>query len=353
MRTPSHYFRYAAVALISAALIGSGVPTAALADDTSDLESLQNTAIEANEKLDEEQQKLDALQSQIDENNQQVQEIEDKLPQLRQNAASAISTSYKLHQNSNSLLSMIFSSKDFNEVLNLINSLNRVMASSTQDINNLVNVEQELQTKQAELTQEKTDEEQQVKVAKDASDQAQAAVDAALQKAAEGKAEREAAYEAAQAAGQQDQTITQIDQATKNSNDSNLNNSNPNNSDQQSSGNSTGNSAGNNADNSAMNSGSASGGFTYVEASMYGSGDGLMGNRTANGDTLTPTSMGIAMKTMPLGTIVELTYSGRTCRAIVNDRGPYAGNRQIDLQPAVASALGFSGVGTVGYRVVS
>ncbi|QUC04821.1 RlpA-like double-psi beta-barrel domain-containing protein [Atopobium sp. oral taxon 416] len=348
MRTPSHYFRYAAVALISAALIGSGVPTAALADDTSDLESLQNTAIEANEKLDEEQQKLDALQSQIDENNQQVQEIEDKLPQLRQNAASAISTSYKLHQNSNSLLSMIFSSKDFNEVLNLINSLNRVMASSTQDINNLVNVEQELQTKQAELTQEKTDEEQQVKVAKDASDQAQAAVDAALQKAAEGKAEREAAYEAAQAAGQQDQTITQIDQATKNSNDSN-----PNNSNQQSSGNSTGNSAGNNADNSAMNSGSASGGFTYVEASMYGSGDGLMGNRTANGDTLTPTSMGIAMKTMPLGTIVELTYSGRTCRAIVNDRGPYAGNRQIDLQPAVASALGFSGVGTVGYRVVS
>ena len=348
MRTPSHYFRYAAVALISAALIGSGVPTAALADDTSDLESLQNTAIEANEKLDEEQQKLDALQSQIDENNQQVQEIEDKLPQLRQNAASAISTSYKLHQNSNSLLSMIFSSKDFNEVLNLINSLNRVMASSTQDINNLVNVEQELQTKQAELTQEKTDEEQQVKVAKDASDQAQAAVDAALQKAAEGKAEREAAYEAAQAAGQQDQTIMQIDQATKNSN-----NSNPNNSNQQSSGNSTGNSAGNNADNSAMNSGSASGGFTYVEASMYGSGDGLMGNRTANGDTLTPTSMGIAMKTMPLGTIVELTYSGRTCRAIVNDRGPYAGNRQIDLQPAVASALGFSGVGTVGYRVVS
>ncbi|MFC2648061.1 MAG: RlpA-like double-psi beta-barrel domain-containing protein [Coriobacteriaceae bacterium] len=348
MRTPSHYFRYAAVALISAALIGSGVPTAALADDTSDLESLQNTAIEANEKLDEEQQKLDALQSQIDENNQQVQEIEDKLPQLRQNAASAISTSYKLHQNSNSLLSMIFSSKDFNEVLNLINSLNRVMTSSTQDINNLVNVEQELQTKQAELTQEKTDEEQQVKVAKDASDQAQAAVDAALQKAAEGKAEREAAYEAAQAAGQQDQTITQIDQATKNSNDSNLNNSN-----QQSSGNSTGNSAGNNADNSAMNSGSASGGFTYVEASMYGSGDGLMGNRTANGDTLTPTSMGIAMKTMPLGTIVELTYSGRTCRAIVNDRGPYAGNRQIDLQPAVASALGFSSVGTVGYRVVS
>lgn len=347
MRTPSHYFRYAAVALISAALIGSGVPTAALADDTSDLESLQNTAIEANEKLDEEQQKLDALQSQIDENNQQVQEIEDKLPQLRQNAASAISTSYKLHQNSNSLLSMIFSSKDFNEVLNLINSLNRVMASSTQDINNLVNVEQELQTKQAELTQEKTDEEQQVKVAKDASDQAQAAVDAALQKAAEGKAEREAAYEAAQAAGQQDQTITQIDQATKNSN-----NSNPNNSNQQSSGNSTGNNADNNADNSAMNSGSASGGFTYVEASMYGSGDGLMGNRTANGDTLTPTSMGIAMKTMPLGTIVELTYSGRTCRAIVNDRGPYAGNRQIDLQPAVASALGFSGVGTVGYRVV-
>ena len=67
---------------------------------------------------------------------------------------------------------------------------------------------------------------------------------------------------------------------------------------------------------------------------------------------VSPTSMGIAMKYMPLGTVVELSYNGSTCTAVVNDRGPYVGNRQIDLQPAVAASLGFEGLGTVGYRVV-
>jgi hypothetical protein len=51
-------------------------------------------------------------------------------------------------------------------------------------------------------------------------------------------------------------------------------------------------------------------------------------------------SMGVAMRTMPLGTVVEITYGDATVRATVNDRGPYSGNRQIDLQPAVAEALG-------------
>lgn len=93
--------------------------------------------------------------------------------------------------------------------------------------------------------------------------------------------------------------------------------------------------------------------FTWVETSEYGEGDGLMGSGTASGAVVTTTSMGIAMKTMPLGTVVELSYNGRIVTAVVNDRGPYAGNRQIDLQPAVAHALGFDGVGVVGYRIAA
>lgn len=93
--------------------------------------------------------------------------------------------------------------------------------------------------------------------------------------------------------------------------------------------------------------------YTYVEASMYGEGDGCMGSATASGEIVTSTSMAVAMKTMPLGTVIQLTYNGNTVTAVVNDRGPYVGNRQIDLQPAVAHALGFSGVGTVGYKIVS
>lgn len=92
--------------------------------------------------------------------------------------------------------------------------------------------------------------------------------------------------------------------------------------------------------------------YTYVQASMYGEGDGFMYGTTASGDTVTPTSMAVAMKTMPLGTKIQLTYNGTTVTAVVNDRGPYVAGREIDLQPAVAHALGFSGVGTVGYKVV-
>lgn len=92
--------------------------------------------------------------------------------------------------------------------------------------------------------------------------------------------------------------------------------------------------------------------YTYVQASMYGEGDGFMYGTTASGDTVTPTSMAVAMKTMPLGTKIQLTYNGNTVTAVVNDRGPYVAGREIDLQPAVAQALGFSGVGTVGYKVV-
>ena len=53
-----------------------------------------------------------------------------------------------------------------------------------------------------------------------------------------------------------------------------------------------------------------------------------------------------------LGTYVEISYGGRSVIAVVNDRGPYVHGRVIDMQPAVARALGFLsvGVGTVQYR---
>ena len=58
------------------------------------------------------------------------------------------------------------------------------------------------------------------------------------------------------------------------------------------------------------------------------------------------------MRTVPLGTTIEISYHGKTVTAVVNDRGPFVGDRQIDLQPAVAHALGFDGVDTVGYRII-
>jgi rare lipoprotein A (peptidoglycan hydrolase) len=61
--------------------------------------------------------------------------------------------------------------------------------------------------------------------------------------------------------------------------------------------------------------------------------------------------MGVANLSLPCGTRVEFFYGGRSVEAEVDDRGPYVGGRTWDLNQSVAGALGFSGVGTVGYRL--
>jgi peptidoglycan DL-endopeptidase CwlO len=360
MRTPARFFRHAAVAAITAALVASSVPVAAFAEDT-DLESLQNAAIAAGEQYDQAQQELDSLQQQIDDNEARIEEIEDQLPELKANASNAIATSYKIHQDQNSLLALLLSADTFNDFITQLAYLNHIVGNATNDMNDLVTAQQELTQKQAELSQQKADEEAKVQAAKDAYDSANAAIEAAKEKAMENAAAQEAAYEAEQAKGQQDATVTEIQEATQDSSsDSSAQTSTQaqetsSQSQQQdtSSQSSAPQASAPTSSSSSSSSAAPAASYTYIEASMYGEGDGLMYGTTASGDTLTPTSMGVAMKTMPLGTIIEITYNGRTVTAVVNDRGPYSGNRQIDMQPAVASALGFSGVGTVGYRVVS
>ena len=360
MRTPARFFRHAAVAAITAALVASSVPVAAFAEDT-DLESLQNAAIAAGEQYDQAQEELDSLQQQIDDNEARIEEIEDQLPELKANASNAIATSYKIHQDQNSLLALLLSADTFNDFITQLAYLNHIVGNATNDMNDLVAAQQELTQKQAELSQQKADEEAKVQAAKDAYDSANAAIEAAKEKAMENAAAQEAAYEAEQAKGEQDATVTEIQEATQDSSsDSSAQTStqaqetSSQSQQQDTSSQSSAPQASAPASSSSSSSSAApAASYTYVEASMYGEGDGLMYGTTASGDTLTPTSMGVAMKTMPLGTIIEITYNGRTVTAVVNDRGPYSGNRQIDMQPAVASALGFSGVGTVGYRVVS
>jgi len=57
--------------------------------------------------------------------------------------------------------------------------------------------------------------------------------------------------------------------------------------------------------------------------------------------------LGVANRSLPCGTKVMLRYGSRTVTAVVDDRGPYAGGRDWDLNQNTASALGFGGVGTV------
>ena len=85
--------------------------------------------------------------------------------------------------------------------------------------------------------------------------------------------------------------------------------------------------------------------YRSAQASYYG--PGLYGNSTACGQTLTPSTVGVANKSLPCGTKVTFRYRGRTVRARVIDRGPFAGNREWDLTAALKAKLGFGSTGTV------
>jgi len=87
-----------------------------------------------------------------------------------------------------------------------------------------------------------------------------------------------------------------------------------------------------------------------TRASWYG--PGFYGNTMAGGGVLTPDSMVVAHRTLPFGTKIQIEYGGRTCTAVVQDRGPYIDGREFDLGPGTAKALGFSGVQTISYRII-
>ena len=67
--------------------------------------------------------------------------------------------------------------------------------------------------------------------------------------------------------------------------------------------------------------------------------------QTACGVSLTRTTLGVAHRTLPCGTRVELYYRGRTITVPVIDRGPYANNASWDLTIATSNALNFTSVG--------
>ena len=67
----------------------------------------------------------------------------------------------------------------------------------------------------------------------------------------------------------------------------------------------------------------------------------------ACGGELTSSTLGVANKTLPCGTLVTLHYGGRTIRVPVIDRGPYVAGREFDLTEATKRALGFGDTGDV------
>jgi len=89
-------------------------------------------------------------------------------------------------------------------------------------------------------------------------------------------------------------------------------------------------------------------------ASWYG--PGFHGNQTANGERYDMHQLTAAHRTLPLGSIVLVRSmsTGRQVTVRINDRGPFARGRVLDLSLAGAQALGMTGAGTdqIELRVV-
>jgi rare lipoprotein A len=84
------------------------------------------------------------------------------------------------------------------------------------------------------------------------------------------------------------------------------------------------------------------GGVASVYSTESGSG-------TASGQKLNPQALTAAHRTLPFGSKVKVTnkHNGRSVVVTINDRGPFVRGRVIDITPAAARVLGFSGLAQV------
>lgn len=78
------------------------------------------------------------------------------------------------------------------------------------------------------------------------------------------------------------------------------------------------------------------------------------GGRTADGEYARSGGLTAAHRSLPFGTLVRVTNdrTGRSVVVRINDRGPFVRGRVIDLTPAAARAIGFSGLAHVTLTVI-
>ena len=352
----SGFARIACVAGLTAVLVGGsclGVAPcsayAATAQTETELAALTQQVNSAATTYQQATDRVNKLNEQISEMADEILDFEqNKLPEQQQKASDAAANLYKLHVASPNVMSMLLNSASLGDLITQGKYLTTIQDDNTAELERLNAMHEELEAKMEELSSAKDEAEQEQQKASDAltsaqSAQAQMAARAQSEDAAEAEAARKAAEEAAATTAQMQQqsSVSNSNGSSQGSNAENAGSANSSSSTQQPSG--TGGSSSGTTSTSSWKSG---------VASYYGIGDGFMGGTTASGAIVTESSMGVAMLNVPLGTYVEISYGGRSVIAVVNDRGPYVHGRVIDMQPAVARALGFLsvGVGTVQYR---
>lgn len=101
--------------------------------------------------------------------------------------------------------------------------------------------------------------------------------------------------------------------------------------------------------NGPSKSGKSAGQSGSCPMSYYGGGDGFDGQKTANGEIFDTNKLTAAHKTLPFGSKVKITNeaNGKSVTVRINDRGPYHGDRCIDLSKAAMEAVGGVGAGQI------
>jgi rare lipoprotein A len=89
------------------------------------------------------------------------------------------------------------------------------------------------------------------------------------------------------------------------------------------------------------------------EASWYG--PGFENKKTASGEIFKPEKLVAASPNLPLGSKVEVTNleNGRKTEVRINDRGPYAKGRILDLSYGAAKKLGMTKNGKAQVKIVA
>lgn len=86
-----------------------------------------------------------------------------------------------------------------------------------------------------------------------------------------------------------------------------------------------------------------------MTASWYG--PAFHGRETASGAKFDMNRLTAAHKTLPFGTLLEVSRGDQSVRVVVNDRGPFIEGRDLDLSKAAAKALGMIDAGVDAVQV--
>lgn len=193
-----------AIALAAACAATTLAPTVTLATEAEDeaeqteLQRLQREVERTAEEYDEALAVVEELDAKIAENEARIAELEDQIPVQRARASEAIAAHYKLQQETPGIVELILSSDSFNEFISTITYLDIIADRSTDELAQLIAMEEELEAVRAELAAQKEEADARLAEAENALAEAQAAREAA-QRAAEERARREAAAAAAAA----------------------------------------------------------------------------------------------------------------------------------------------------------